>query len=58
MEVVMESPYVLIYEKKISAMKELLPILEKAVQTGPRCKIAEMPETAFNLAVPRGSTLL
>src|SRR5882672_6342955 len=26
MEVVMESPYVLIYEKKISAMKELLPI--------------------------------
>ena len=42
MEVVMESPYVLIYEKKISAMKELLPILEKAVQTGkPLLIIAE-----------------
>ncbi len=34
MEAVMESPYVLIYDKKISNMKELLPILEKAVQTG------------------------
>src|SRR5438132_4403768 len=32
METVLESPYVLIYEKKISAMKELLPILERAVQ--------------------------
>ena len=42
MEVVMESPYVLIYEKKISAMKELLPILEKAVQSGkPLLIIAE-----------------
>lgn len=42
MEVVMENPYVLIYEKKISAMKELLPILEKAVQTGkPLLIIAE-----------------
>ena len=34
METVLESPYVLIYEKKISGMKELLPILEKAVQSG------------------------
>jgi chaperonin GroEL len=42
MEAVLESPYVLIYEKKISAMKELLPILEKAVQTGkPLLIIAE-----------------
>ncbi|MBK7311295.1 MAG: chaperonin GroEL [Sphingobacteriaceae bacterium] len=42
METVLESPYVLIYEKKISAMKELLPILEKAVQTGkPLLIIAE-----------------
>src|SRR5215204_5668955 len=42
MEAVMESPYVLIYEKKVSAMKELLPILEKAVQTGkPLLIIAE-----------------
>ncbi len=42
MEAVLESPYVLIYEKKISSMKELLPILEKAVQTGkPLLIIAE-----------------
>ncbi len=42
METVLENPYVLIYEKKISAMKELLPILEKAVQTGkPLLIIAE-----------------
>ncbi|MBL7917612.1 MAG: chaperonin GroEL [Bacteroidia bacterium] len=42
MEAVLESPYILIYEKKISAMKEVLPILEKAVQTGkPLLIIAE-----------------
>jgi len=34
MEVVYENPYILIYEKKISVMKDLLPLLEKAVQTG------------------------
>ncbi len=34
MEAVLESPLILIYDKKISNMKELLPILEKAVQTG------------------------
>src|SRR6201987_2039234 len=34
METVLESPYILIYEKKISNMKEILPVLEKAVQTG------------------------
>jgi len=34
MQAVLESPLVLIYEKKISGMKELLPVLEKAVQTG------------------------
>jgi chaperonin GroEL len=34
MEAVLESPLILIYEKKISLMKELLPVLEKAVQTG------------------------
>jgi len=34
MEVVFENPYILIYDKKISVMKDLLPILEKAVQTG------------------------
>jgi len=34
MEAVLDNPYILIYDKKISNMKELLPILEKAVQTG------------------------
>jgi len=34
MEAVLESPLILIYDKKISNMKEILPILEKAVQTG------------------------
>ena len=34
METVLENPLILIYDKKISSMKELLPILEKAVQTG------------------------
>jgi len=42
METVFDSPYILIFEKKISAMKELLPVLEKAVQTGkPLLIIAE-----------------
>jgi chaperonin GroEL len=34
METVLEEPYILIYEKKISGMKDFLPILEKSVQTG------------------------
>ncbi|BDC99502.1 chaperonin GroEL [Persicobacter psychrovividus] len=34
MEVAMESPYILIYDKKIGSMKELLPVLEAVVQTG------------------------
>lgn len=34
METVYESPYILIYDKKISVMKDLLPILEKVAQTG------------------------
>jgi chaperonin GroEL len=42
MEAVLDSPYVLIYDKKISSMKELLPLLEKQVQTGkPLLIIAE-----------------
>jgi chaperonin GroEL len=42
MEAVLENPYILIYDKKISSMKDLLPILEKAVQTGrPLLIIAE-----------------
>src|SRR5665647_345878 len=34
MEVEAENPYILIYDKKVSNMKELLPILEKVVSTG------------------------
>lgn len=42
MEAVFENPLVLIYDKKISVMKDLLPVLEKAVQTGrPLIIIAE-----------------
>ena len=42
MEVVYDNPFILIYDKKISNMKDFLPILEKAVQTGkPLLVIAE-----------------
>lgn len=34
MEAVLEDPYILIHDKKISAMKDLLPILEKIAQQG------------------------
>ena len=34
MEVEMENPFILIYDKKISSMKELLPILEPVAQSG------------------------
>jgi len=38
----LENPYILIYDKKISNMKDLLPVLEKAAQTGkPLLIIAE-----------------
>jgi len=42
MEVDMDAPFILIYDKKVSNMKELLPILEQVVQTGkPLLIIAE-----------------
>src|SRR3989338_2626201 len=34
MECVLDEPYILIYEKKISAMKDLLPLLEKVAKAG------------------------
>ncbi|MGA9292049.1 MAG: chaperonin GroEL [Ignavibacteriaceae bacterium] len=34
MEAILEDPYILIHDKKISAMKDLLPILEKVAQAG------------------------
>ncbi len=46
MEVEMENPYILIYDKKISNLKELLPVLEPAVQSGrPFLIIAEDVES-------------
>jgi len=42
MEAVLDDPYILIHDKKISVMKELLPILEKVAQSGkPMLVIAE-----------------
>ncbi len=45
MEAALENPYILIYDKKISSMKDLLPILEKVVQRSkPLVIIAEEVE--------------
>jgi chaperonin GroEL len=45
MEAVLEDPLILIYEKKISSMKDLLPILEKIAQQGkPLVLVAEEVE--------------
>src|ERR1700704_4609401 len=42
MEAVLEDPYILIHDKKVSSMKDLLPVLEKVVQSGkPLLIIAE-----------------
>lgn len=42
MEADLDNPYILIYDKKVSTMKELLPVLEQVVQTGkPLVIIAE-----------------
>ncbi len=46
MMTVYETPYILIFDKKISVMKDLLPVLEKVVQTGkPLLIIAEDVES-------------
>ena len=46
MEVEMDRPYILLYDKKISNLKELLPVLEPAVQSGrPLLVIAEDVES-------------
>jgi chaperonin GroEL len=42
METILDSPYILIHEKKISSLKDLLPVLEKTAKTGkPLLIIAE-----------------
>lgn len=42
MEVELENPYILLFDKKVSQMKDLLPVLEQTVQTGrPLLIIAE-----------------
>jgi chaperonin GroEL len=45
MEVILDDPYILIYEKKISSLKDMLPLLEKVARTGkPLLIIAEEVE--------------
>jgi len=45
MEVILEEPYILIYEKKISSIKDVLPLLEKIARTGkPLLIVAEEVE--------------
>ncbi len=42
METELEDPYILIYEKKLSSMRDLIPLLEKVAQHGkPLCLLAE-----------------
>ena len=39
MRVEMEDPYILIYEKKLSGLQELLPLLEAVVQASNRARL-------------------
>ena len=34
MEAILDEPYILLYEKKISAMRDLLPLLEQTAGAG------------------------
>jgi chaperonin GroEL len=40
-EVVLDKPYILIYDKKISSIKEILPVLEQVAKVGPLFIICE-----------------
>ena len=54
MRVEMEDPYILIYEKKLSALQELLPLLEAVVQPASRC--SSSPRTSRARRSPRSSS--
>ena len=54
MRVEMEDPYLLICEKKLSALQELLPLLEAVVQTASRC--SSLPTTSKARRSPRSSS--
>jgi chaperonin GroEL len=41
MEVELEDPYILLYDKKVSSLKELLPVLEPVAQSGKPLLITE-----------------
>jgi chaperonin GroEL len=40
MEVALENAYVLIHEKKITSLKDLLPLLEKVAKASRRCSLS------------------
>ena len=55
MEAQLENPYILIYDKKISTLKEILPILEQTVQTG-RPSSSSLRTSIAKLSLPSSST--
>src|SRR6202046_2955049 len=57
MRVEMEDPYILINEKKLSALNELLPLLEAVVQTGKRLLIVAEDVEGESLATLVGNKL-
>ena len=54
MRVEMDDAYILIYEKKLSGLQELLPLLEAVVQTGK--PLSSSPKTSRARRSPRSSS--